>query len=216
MTLLVCECHCHFSHKCCERNASHRYSKQKEVTCCDHSIVACSQETTYIDSAMGMKKRFVGHPFLKQSTKRVRHRSFRSNAIMCWFPHSCRLLRKSARLIRAENKRTQLFANAVQLAEEKSIISITDVTPMSTTNVGHERKIVTIWMLSKGFLCRLEIVPKHFDKFKPETWPESKKPDLQLWKQATTDITRDIILWTFLTGRSWNLAFLEFDQLWSK
>jgi len=53
-----------------------------------------------------MKSLLVG--FLKQAKKRVSDWSLRRNAIACWFPHRCRLLKKSVRLILAKNKRTQL------------------------------------------------------------------------------------------------------------
>jgi len=64
-----------------------------------------------------MKIRLVG--FLKQAKNRVSDRSFRRNAIACQFPHRCRLLKNSARLIPVENKRMQLCLQT-ELAQEKS------------------------------------------------------------------------------------------------
>ena len=64
-----------------------------------------------------MKNRLVS--FLKQAKNRGSDWSFRGNAIACEFPHRCRLLKKSVRLIAAENKRTQLCLQT-ELAEEKS------------------------------------------------------------------------------------------------
>jgi len=46
---------------------------------------------------------------------------------------------KSVRLIRADNKRTQLCLQT-ELAEKITITSLTEATAVSTTNVGHERK----------------------------------------------------------------------------
>ena len=66
-----------------------------------------------------MKSRFVDHRFLKPDKNRVSDRSLRRNAIACKLPQSCCLLTKSVRLIRAENKRTQLCLQ-IELAEEKS------------------------------------------------------------------------------------------------
>jgi len=64
-----------------------------------------------------MKSWFVGHRFLKQAKNCVSDWSSGSNAIPCRFPHHCRLLKKSVRLIRAENKRTQLCLQ-IELTEE--------------------------------------------------------------------------------------------------
>ena len=72
-----------------------------------------------------MKSRFVGHRFLKQANS---------------FVTSVAFSKRSVRLIRAENKRTQLYLQ-IELAEEKvTFISLTEVTMVSTTNVLQERK----------------------------------------------------------------------------
>jgi len=68
---------------------------------------------------MGRKRLFVGHCFLKQAKNRGSDWSLRRNAIACWFPHPCPLLKRSVRLIPAENSRTQLCLQK-ELAEEKS------------------------------------------------------------------------------------------------
>jgi len=57
---------------------------------------------------VGIKSRVVGHRFLTQDKNRVSDWSFGCNAIACLIPHGCLHLKKSVRLIRAENKRTQL------------------------------------------------------------------------------------------------------------
>jgi len=70
--------------------------------------------------AIDMTCRLVG--FLKQAKNRVSDWSLWAKAIACLFPHLCRLLEKSVRLIRAENKRTQLCLQT-ELAEKKSLLS---------------------------------------------------------------------------------------------
>ena len=52
-----------------------------------------------------------------------------------------------------------------------TITSLTEVTMVSTTNVRHERKKSSLWMLKNRFVCRLEIGPKRCDKLNPEPGP---------------------------------------------
>jgi len=80
---------------------------------------------TIHNGSIGMASRLVG--FLKQVKNRVSDWSLWGKAIACWFPHSCRLLNKSVRLIRAEKKRTQLRLQT-GLAEKIEITSLTEVT----------------------------------------------------------------------------------------
>jgi len=67
-----------------------------------------------------MKRRFVGH-FFEQAKHSVSDWSLRHKVIMC----RCRLLKKRLRLIRAENKRTQLCLQ-MGLAEEITVTSFTE------------------------------------------------------------------------------------------
>ena len=69
------------------------------------------------DDDVGMTSRLVG--FLKQAKNRVSDWSLWGKAIACKFPHSCRLLKKIVRLIRAEKKRTHLCLQT-DIAEKKS------------------------------------------------------------------------------------------------
>jgi len=66
-----------------------------------------------------MKSLFVGHRFLKQAKNRGSDWPLRSNAMACKFPRCCVLLKRNVSLIRAENKRAQLYLQ-IELAEEKS------------------------------------------------------------------------------------------------
>ena len=72
--------------------AEYNVSQEKKETIMKLSTVAL----------IGMKSRLVG--FLKQAKNCVSDWSFWGKAIACQFPHRCRLLKKSARLIPAENK----------------------------------------------------------------------------------------------------------------
>jgi len=65
-----------------------------------------------------MKNRFIGYRVLKQAKNRVSDWSFRSNAIACWFPQRCRLLKKPVRLIPSREEKKA--AVQIELAEDKS------------------------------------------------------------------------------------------------
>jgi len=82
------------------------------------------------------------------------------------------------RLIRVENKRTQLCLQ-IELAEVKSQSL---QSRWSTTNVPHKRKKITV-NVTKKFCMQPEVASKHFDfhKVKPEPGLTRKaRPDLQL------------------------------------
>ena len=94
-----------------------------------------------------MKSRLLG--FLKQAKNRTSDGFFSTHRHLVLFPHRCRLLKNSGRLIQAEYKRKQLCLQT-ELAEEKiTIISLIQVTAVSTTNLCHEKKVVTLNVIKK-------------------------------------------------------------------
>jgi len=78
----------------------------------------------------------------------------------------------SVRLIPADNKNTAVFANIISLRKITNT-SLTEVIAVSTTNLCHERNVVTLNVI-KSFVCRPEIDPKYFDELTPETKSQAR------------------------------------------
>ena len=136
----------------------------------------CGHKWNLSRIALGMKNLFVGHRFLKHGKTRGSDCSLRSKAMACWFPHHCGLLKRSVRLIRAENKRTQLCLQ-LELAEEKSQQLHAQKSPQWAQQMYvRKEKNRCIECYNKVLYAGL----KHFDKLKPEPGPTRKaRPDLQ-------------------------------------
>jgi len=130
------------------------------------------KKETVRDGAIGMTSRLVG--FLKQAKNRVSDWSLWDKATACLFPHRCRLLKISVRLILAEKKRTQLCLQTELAEKNHSHFTHRSYRGEHNKSTSRKKKIVTP---NEGFVCRPEI----FWQAKSEPRPIQKaRPDLQL------------------------------------
>jgi len=78
-----------------------------------------------------------------------------------------------------EEKKASVFSNRIRWRKSQSFHS--QKLPRWTQQ-HHERKKSLLLMPWKSLICRPEIIPKYFDKLKPEPGPIRKaRPDLQLY-----------------------------------
>jgi len=86
------------------------------------------------------------------------------------YASACRLLKKSVRLFRADNKRTQLCLQIDLSEENRNHFTHRSHRGEHNKCMSRKKKIISLNVI-KGFVCRSDIHPKHFAKLKPEPCP---------------------------------------------